>query len=187
MVDLAVLTECPDDHQVCKDDKLQSTEQLFYPFPNRSSFELSKWYWNDGSKKSKSSFRNLIHIVGNPDFRPEDVQITRWDKINKILGQNDFNKDQMPKHDDSSFLAKGANDAGWRCRSISIQVPFHSCSKDPGPKSFLVRDFYHRSLIDVLCEKLGNYEDDQHFHYQPYELCWQPQPDVDASERVVTL
>src|SRR5882762_80682 len=45
----------------------------YYAYPTRSSFLLGEWYWNDGVKKSQSSFRNLLKIVGNADFRPQDV------------------------------------------------------------------------------------------------------------------
>ena len=58
---------------------------LFYPYPNRSSYLLGDWYWNGGIQKSKESFRNLIKIVGNPEFWPGDVNTTRWDFINAQL------------------------------------------------------------------------------------------------------
>ena len=47
----------------------------FYPYPNRSSFFLRDWYWNGGIQKSKESFKELIKIVGAPEFRPQDVSV----------------------------------------------------------------------------------------------------------------
>lgn len=43
-----------------------------YPYPNETSWRLGNWFWN-GFQKSKRSFTNLINIVGDPDFKPEDV------------------------------------------------------------------------------------------------------------------
>src|ERR1700677_748580 len=60
----------------------------YHPYPNQSSFLLGEWYWNDGAKKSQSSFRNLLHIVGHPEFRPEAVVGTNWQRINAQLDGN---------------------------------------------------------------------------------------------------
>lgn len=54
------------------------------------------------------------------------------------------------------------------------------------PKAFQVGDFYYRSLVEVLREKLANYENTQHFHHQPYEFWWQPDSaNVDATSKRV--
>lgn len=185
LVDLESLTETATRTDTTDDGQdIPASNSSFYPFPNKSSFQLSEWYWSDGAQKSQSSFKKMVGIVTSSDFKPEDVKDTKWDKMNKILGQNDFDKGAAPA--DDSPLANGAEDAGWRKKTISIQVPFHRRSKSPGPKEFQVGDFYYRSLIAVLREKLANSEDDQQFHYQPYELRWQPGGgNVDAAtERV---
>ncbi|KAG2349309.1 hypothetical protein BDR05DRAFT_972390 [Suillus weaverae] len=76
--------------------KMETTPQapsLYYPYPNRSSLELGNWYWNGG-------FNDLLSIVTNPDFDSASVCAMPWDKINKTLGQNDFedgNKDNHPE------------------------------------------------------------------------------------------
>ncbi|KAF7970284.1 hypothetical protein HWV62_24482 [Athelia sp. TMB] len=183
VVNLAALTDRASDYRASMDnEKMQTKEPVLYPFPNKSSFELSEWYWSDGNQKSQKSFQKLLRIVGAPDYKPEDIANTNWTKIHETLGQNTFDKDKAPNRD--SFLADEAYDAGWRRKPISIEVPFHRRSDSPGHKTFLVGDFYHRSLIEVLREKLGNSADDQHFHYQPYELRWQPQANMDSTERV---
>ncbi|KZP09584.1 hypothetical protein FIBSPDRAFT_759740, partial [Athelia psychrophila] len=46
--------------------------------------------------------------------------------------------------------------------------------KHPGVRQFIVKDFYHRSLVSVIREKLANPQDEAQFHYEPYELHWQP-------------
>jgi hypothetical protein len=53
-------------------------------------------------------------------------------------------------------------------------LPFHCCTKSPGPLDHIVVDLYHRSIVSVIREKLANPSDDQQFHYEPYELFWQP-------------
>ena len=57
----------------------------FYPYPNKSSFLLGDWCWNGRIQKSKESFKNLIKIVGSPEFWPEDISSTCWDSINAQL------------------------------------------------------------------------------------------------------
>ncbi|KAG0692082.1 hypothetical protein DFH29DRAFT_1009432 [Suillus ampliporus] len=48
-------------------------DRPFCPYRNRSSFELGDWYWNSGAQKSHQSFKELIGIIGHPDFDPNDV------------------------------------------------------------------------------------------------------------------
>jgi len=50
----------------------------YYPYPNQSSFLLGEWYWNDSERKSRSSFQNLLKIVGHLEFCPEDVVGKNW-------------------------------------------------------------------------------------------------------------
>ncbi|KIK14842.1 hypothetical protein PISMIDRAFT_116321, partial [Pisolithus microcarpus 441] len=50
----------------------------FHPYPNESSLLLGDWYWNHRSQKSWSSFRKLVAIVGNTEFRPDDIRFTNW-------------------------------------------------------------------------------------------------------------
>ena len=40
----------------------------YMPYPNKSSFLLGEWYWNQGSQTSQSSFRKLLDIVSGPGF-----------------------------------------------------------------------------------------------------------------------
>lgn len=60
LVDLDTADEQRDEEPIC-------TNQSFYPYPNSSSFQLSDWYWTDGSQKSRSSFRNLVDIITSPE------------------------------------------------------------------------------------------------------------------------
>lgn len=49
----------------------------YYPYPNKSSFRLGEWYWNEGVQKSKESFKELVNIVGEPDFNCSDIRATK--------------------------------------------------------------------------------------------------------------
>ncbi|KAF8838876.1 hypothetical protein BDN67DRAFT_982214 [Paxillus ammoniavirescens] len=40
----------------------------FHPYPNENSLLLGNWYWNHGSQKSRETFKQLLEIVGSPNF-----------------------------------------------------------------------------------------------------------------------
>lgn len=144
--------------------------RLSYPYPNRSSFLLGNWFWNGGEKKSLASFKNLINILSDPEFRQEDVQNIRWDQINIELAANDVDE----------WLDE---DAGWTRTPVSISVPYHPRRGIPsdfqaGPRNYVV-DFYHRSLVDIIREKISGLSDSNLFHFEPYELLWRRPMDQD--------
>jgi hypothetical protein len=151
----------------------------YSPYPNRSSFLLGDWYWNHGAQKSKESFSRLIGIVGNQEFRPEDVQHTKWKSIDTRLGSNNFDhSDEPDDRDDEDWMDE---DAGWHRTPITIPIPFHRRSNHPGTSNYYFGDLYHRSFVAVIREKLANAPDIRHFHYEPFELFWNPMrtgPDV---------
>ena len=62
------------------------------------------------------------------------------------------------------------DNAGWHRSCVKIQVPFHCLAKKPGPHKYAVMDFYHKSLVSVIKEKIRNAS---YFHYDPSELYWQ--------------
>ena len=45
---------------------------------------------------------------------------------------------------------------------------------EAGPKNYTVANFHHRNLVSVIKEKLSDVAHDRFFHYEPYELLWQP-------------
>src|ERR1700722_1388352 len=145
---------------------VNSIPPTFYPYPNLSSFRLGDWYWNGGIQKSQSSFKELMDIVGDPDFRPADIRDVKWDVINRTLASDD----------QEEWLDE---DAGWRNTPVTISVPYSPRRgvrppPNSGPRNYTVADFYHRSLVSVIREKLSSPTDNLHFHYEPYELNWQP-------------
>jgi hypothetical protein len=146
-------------------DSLAEPHDPLYPYPNQSSFELGHWYWNGSVQKSHQSFKELLNIVGRPDFDPGDVQRTHWDKIDSQLGAN---------IDDEGGNEWEDEDAGWRKTPVTIEVPFSRTTAQPDARPYLAADLYHRSLVSVIREKLANVHDNDHFHYEPYELRWAP-------------
>ncbi|KIK34655.1 hypothetical protein CY34DRAFT_97579 [Suillus luteus UH-Slu-Lm8-n1] len=138
---------------------------LFHPYPNRTSFELGHWYWNGTAQKSHQSFKDLLDIIGCLDFDPNDVRHTHWDKINSQLGAS------VDEEEEDEWLDE---DAGWRKTEVTIEVPFSRTTAEPDVRPYIAADLYHRSLVSVIREKLTNTEDDEHFHYEPYELRWKP-------------
>ena len=99
----------------------QTLENPFHPYPNESSFHLGDWYWNQGSQKSRTSFRKLLDIIGWADFQPEDVQATSWTTIDRTLGALDLSGDGSQWKVSEEWLN---NDAGWKCMLVTISVPF---------------------------------------------------------------
>jgi hypothetical protein len=136
-----------------------SSDSQYHPYPNCSSFQLGNWYWNQGIQKSQGDYAKLLEILSNNAFNTVDVSSTHWKKINHQLGANEYDEGDGDK---------------WEKTSVSINVPFSRTTDTPGPRSFQVAELYHRSLVAVMREKLANAQDDQLFHYEPYELCWKP-------------
>lgn len=142
----------------------------FSPYPNQSAFLLGDWYWNNGPQKSQESFSQLLHIIGHPEFSPEDVQGLNWSQIDAKLGRNNFDStDEASNRGDEEWLDE---DAGWHMTPIFISVPFHNRVKVPGTKDYLVGNLYHCSLVAIICEQLANEADVRLFHYEPFQLLW---------------
>lgn len=142
----------------------------YYPYPNQTSFLLGEWYWNDGEKKSQSSFQNLLKIVGHPDFRPEDVADQNWRRINaKLSGDS--------KEDDG--WEDELSDGDWIRTVVKINVPFHKRMLHPGQKEFDAGILHHRKLVSVIKEKITRPSVHPHLHFEPYEFFWQPTDTVE--------
>ena len=140
------------------------SSQNFFPYPNRSSFRLGDWYWNDGTQKTQAGFQNLVHIIADPEFVPADVLHNKWDHINAVLGG-------MQADNDDDWV--DAADEGWKVSQIKINVPFHAGTTHPGTKIFEGVHLYHRSLVAVMKERISDPHYFRHFHIEPYKLLWQ--------------
>ena len=116
------------------------------------------------------SWESVLTIVGSSDFWPEDIWDTEWTKINcelRTLGAPD-ELTSMPEN----LMEWLYNDAGWKNTPVKISVPFPCCSAKPGPVAYSVHNFYHCSLISVICEKVIDSWNHHAFHYEPYTLHW---------------
>ncbi|KAF9242150.1 hypothetical protein BU15DRAFT_73077 [Melanogaster broomeanus] len=141
----------------------------YHPYPNASSLFLGDWFWNHGTQKSKKGFKRLLEIIGSPQFRPEDIRTTHWEAIDRELsGMND---DYQGEH---ARLGMDNPSDGWMSTPITISVPFHGCCKNPGPKPYIVPGFRHRSLVAIIRESLLSSLHHRNFHFEPFELCWNP-------------
>jgi len=148
----------------------------YHPYPNESSFLLGEWYWNDGERKSQSSFQNLLNIVGHPTFRPEDVAGKNWRRIDaQLSGEQRWSEDGEDGWEDE----QGGED--WIKTPIKINVPFHKRMLHPGQRQFDAGILHHRKLVSVIREKITRPSVHPHLHFEPYSLLWQPN---EASEPV---
>ncbi|KAG6908713.1 hypothetical protein DXG01_003558, partial [Tephrocybe rancida] len=139
----------------------------YAPFPNKSAFLLSDWFWNHGGQKSKQNFQRLLKIIGSPEFKPADIATTNWRRLDRQLAINDWNKEEWQNED-----------AGWMESNIHISVPFHRNTDNPGNRDYTSNGFYHRSLVSIIKAKLTLKKDDaRFFHLEPYELLWHPNED----------
>lgn len=163
MADLSFIPGTTQDSEV----PLEPSSGNYHPYPNRSSFQLGDWYWNNGVQKSQGDFKKLLDILGDPSFNSVDVTTTKWKNINSVLGSNEYDEGDGDEWEDE--------DAGWHRSPISIEVPSSRTTENPGPRIYkAAAHLYHRSLVAVLREKLANPRDDKLFHYEPYQLRWTP-------------
>jgi hypothetical protein len=65
---------------------------------------------------------------------------------------------------------------GGRCRvdkkRVEITVPFHQRMQTPGARQYVGVDLYHRSLVQVIKERISDSHTAAQFHLEPYELLW---------------
>jgi hypothetical protein len=146
----------------------------YKPYPNQSSYLLGEWYWNDGVRKSQSSFKNLINIIGHPDFQAQDVAGTNWTGINRELGGVLWDNGLNDKEQNEEGWEDEKIDGGWHETPIKIKVPFNRLMKHPGQAEFEVGKLRHRKLTSVIREKILSPSSHPHLHFEPYKLYWQP-------------
>ena len=160
----------PDDLNTSSDLSSTPPAHSYAPYPNLSSFLLGEWYWNGGEKKSQSSFKNLIKIVGHPDFRPEDVAGKNWRFFDARLSGEHYKGSNEDDWEDE----RDSRPEGWIKTPITINVPFHKRMWQPGPQEFHAGFLHHRKLMSVIRERITRPSIHPHLHFEPYELFWQP-------------
>ena len=65
------------------------------------------------------------------------------------------------------------DDAGWKCRTVTICIPFSQRFANPGSKDYCVSDFYCHSLLSIIHEQVSDQNGHHLFHYELYKLLWQ--------------
>lgn len=164
----------PDEYTTSADSASKSSvtplhnNHSFLPYPNENSFRLGLWYWNGGAQKSQESFKQLLNIVGDPSFNSSDVRNTNWNKIDATLASDTLDEIEQPEGEWEDV------DAGWRKKSIKILVPFHRRTENPGTREYFGAEIYHRSLVDIIKEKVTDSHNALRMHLDPYELLWEP-------------
>ncbi len=153
------------DLSVCE-NPLPLPSQAFYPFPNRNAFKLGDWFWNGGGQKSLRGFHELMNIIGDSEFNVEDVREINWGKVNGLLAADE----------EGEWVDQ---DAGWVRTPVTISVPYQPRRgqlSDPqgGPRNYVVDNFYHRSLVDIIKHKISGLNERHFFHTEPHEVHWQP-------------
>ena len=137
-----------------------TSDNPFHPYPNYASLQLGDWYWNHGPQKSQEDFKLLLDIVGDLEFRPENVRNMNWRAIDRELGSN--SGDELETGD------------GWSRSPIRISVLFHRRMPNPGSYDYTIPDFHHRHLVSIIRETLSDPSYHWVYHYESYELRWHP-------------
>ncbi|EFI26951.1 ubiquitin and ribosomal protein S27a [Coprinopsis cinerea okayama7 len=156
----------------------QGTADSYHPYPNRSSFELSEWFWGgQSSTNSLARFDALTKVVGDPEFVPADIRATNWAKLHRLLphaktiGLDEGVPDENDWVDDTN--------CDWVESKITIEVPFPTQGRGSSKANFDAGVLHHRTILSVIKEKLQDPQEHYYRHYTPYKLFWQPDSDFD--------
>jgi Plavaka transposase len=145
----------------------------FFPYPNRSSFELGDWWCKQTSRKSINGFVELLDIIGHPDFRKEDIIGVNWGKINETLSRGNVGQSPaagLPPRpewvDDTS--------SNWMMTQLELDVPFPTSGRGSKVLKFPAGIFHHRQILSVIRERLSNPDEHAHRRTRPFEVYWNP-------------
>ncbi|KAJ2934434.1 hypothetical protein H1R20_g2679, partial [Candolleomyces eurysporus] len=130
-----------------------------------NSFELGEWFINAGSQLSVAGLQQLVNLAQNPGF-VEDIGAADWPKVLKSLGSDEG----TPSNDGSD---QWIDDDGWKVTPVSITVPIAKVME-----TRTVGSLYHRSIVSVVRNKISSSPNMRFFHYDPFEVLWQPDPNA---------
>lgn len=146
----------------------------FHPYPNKSSWCIWNWYWNQGAQKSKQSFKRLVEIITSADFWTKDLHHVKWTAIDCQLGSHD------PCQADPDSGEWQTEDSGWMWRSITISVLFSWHSLHPSSRNYTIPNFHHRCLLLIIHKVLSDGVHCKSFHFEPYSLQWKHSSGTDV-------
>jgi hypothetical protein len=76
IADLSIMPTTIQVDQLPYEPPASSSDSQYHPYPNRSSFQLGDWYWNQGVQKSQGDYMKLMDILRSRSFSTEDVSST---------------------------------------------------------------------------------------------------------------
>ena len=148
----------------------------YHPFPNLSSYLLGQWFWDD-CKKSRDSFYDLLSILTDGEFNPQDLLSANWYQIQASLTSSRRSGDRVNDVDGKS---EWINDGlSWQTTAMSIDVPFHSRCARAGSEPYQLDGFRFRPITSVIRAKLQEKGGGDYFHVVPFNLRWQPKGSED--------
>ncbi|KAF8196232.1 hypothetical protein K438DRAFT_1967951 [Mycena galopus ATCC 62051] len=164
----------------------RTLSDIIWPYPNISSWLFGKWFWNDGTDKSKSSRKKLLDILLSGVFELDDLRGVNFDKIDNILGTVDTSEMQCEGNGWKTStvtikipIGKKATKAARRDRAAAAQTAKHNDQINPDTddvetQKFAIPRFHHRSLVHIICSIIEFDGAAKSFHWHPYEQYWTP-------------
>ena len=137
---------------------------VYSPFPDQSTFRLAHAWWTGAREKSQGLLEEIVRIVTSPKFDKDAARTVDWRTISNVLAQ-----DSPGDGEDKGRTKDGK--AAWKRTPVTIKVPYNTHMAVPGCEDYtLSPGFYHRNLMSVIREKVGDTDQFKNFHTTPYQL-----------------
>jgi hypothetical protein len=146
-----------------------ASPSAFFPYPNRSSFELGDWWSKQVSKRSVSGFTELVSILGHPDFNTDELKKANWPAISELLSHGMTTRIDAPLPSCEWVDNTGGD---WKVTRIQLPVPFSTGGKKGRIVEFPAGVLHHRSILSVIKERMVNPKEHAYRHICPYKLLW---------------
>ncbi len=153
----AASTEHEDEDHLATPNPETGPQTIYYPYPNRSSYLLGKWFWRGSQQKSLIDFDNLLNVLRDPTFDATELDDVDFHRLNRILADNSLGGIYDERN-------------GWKERSVWIDVPLGKSAVGAPSSRFRITGIRHRSLISVVESVFSSKEESKDFCYEPYEL-----------------
>lgn len=127
-----------------------------WPFENMSKYLLMNWFYTGGPQKSEGEMNRLVkEVIGNAEFKPEDLEGFSAHRENKCLDDSRDSKNPTPFSDDD-----------WHEVAVEIEIPVPK--KKTPPQKFEVHGLYRRSIVQVIKATWGAVTS-KAFHLTPFK------------------
>ena len=156
----------------------QPDQAPFFPFPNKSSYLLTKWFYNGTSTKSLADTDRLV----------ADVLLEDGFNIPDLYG---FSANREAKRLDHNVRDVLQVADGWREAEVALKVPrdmrqnvdersLNAC--EDNAMTFKVPGLFYRPLIEIMKTAIQDPKS-SFYHFTPYKQYWKP-TSTSAEERV---